>query len=609
MNKIISLVLVSVLILTLYAAIPPAHTQQTTIKVLPAFNEFGNSAGDPIPIPGTTFTVTVGIYDVENLYGFDLKFQWNTEYLAYVTHNVWVPRNTTPGGILYAPIMPVKNEVYPTEGWYWISYSSMSPAPPFSGSGIAFNMTFEVIKQPYDYETGGPGVDPIDTLLNFRETDLADSGGRPIPHTVEPATVRIWEKRFVPPTYPVIKVMPAKVENLPICTNFNIAIWILGLDPFYDLAAFDIKLTFNSSLIEALAITEGPYLKSYANETYEILKVIDNPGGFVRYALTQIPPRTPPPPSNGILFNITFHVIYESTTYPPPQCNLTIDCSSELALWPHPEIPAPPYEGKDYSVPLPFTKDHGLYIARFKPLGRAVDLYVCDFPEPFKGTGPNVPCEGYKPQKMVNLKANVTYNLWPVQFKLVTFEIHDPLGRLVAVRTAFSDENGVARVSYRLPWPCAEWPDMFGVWTVIATVDIYCEIVNDTLQFKVWWPLELLSVEPLEDSYAVGEHMAFKVTMRTCFVWTYNATIVLVVYDEVGQPIGHKIVTMTYGFNNIDEWCNWKEYEITIDCITVPKWTAVGAGRVYVSALSGMPWNGGDGLCPEVSAPVGLTVP
>jgi hypothetical protein len=596
-NKLLASLILPILFSSLVAALPSAYATPT-IDIKPALTTFGNAAGDPIPIPGTQFTVTVAVHDGVDIFGFAVVFRWNTVYLGYVSKVI------TTGFEL-----PVSDVVNTAAGTYELAMSRMGvPKPPgYNGYVWLFNITLEVIKQPWDYETGGPGVDPIDTLLDFVSTDLSDSNAQPIVHFVNTATVRIWERLFVPPPAPVLQVLPALVENKPFCTSFDSEIWITGLDPYYDIAGFDVVVSFDPTLIEATAITSGGFLESYASAVFVVVSTIDNVAGNVHFAEVQLPPRTAEPAS-GILFKITFHVIYESLTYPPPQCAIAIG-PSDLPSFPHPEIPSYPYYSKPWSVPIAHTVVDGTYKAKFKPMGATIDLYVCDFPEPFKGIGPNVPSEGYAPQKLVHLKALVTYNLWPVQFKPVTFEIHDPQGNVVAVRTAFSNESGIAVAEYRLPWPCEEWPDMFGIWTVIATVDVYCKVVNDTLQFKLWWPLELLTVTPSKASYQIFEHTSFEITMRTCFVMSYTATIVLTLYDDVGQPIGYRIVTVDYGLNDISKWCQWQEITITIECIQIPKFAAPGVGTAYVVALRNMPWVGGDALCPEISVHFGIEVP
>lgn len=188
-----SVILVATIIKVPFALNLTTSTE-TVVKVESSLVELGNAAGDPIPIPETQFTVTVKIYNVTSLYGFDLKFRWNTTFLAYISHSVRVPKDTYLDGVLWDPILQLADEVNASAGTYWIAYASMYPAPSFNGTSTVFIMAFEVINQPYDHETGGPNVDPIDTILDFSSTDLAAEGGDPIPHSVESATIRIWEK-------------------------------------------------------------------------------------------------------------------------------------------------------------------------------------------------------------------------------------------------------------------------------------------------------------------------------------------------------------------------------------------------------------------------------
>jgi hypothetical protein len=308
----------------------PTTLTETVVKVEPTLVEFGNVSGDSIPIPGTRFAVTVKIYNVINLYGFDLRFRWNATFLQYVNSSVHVSKDTYADGVLWNPLLQLADEVNATEGTYWISYASMSPAPSFNGTGTVFTMTFEVIKQPYDYETGGSEVGQIDTVLDFSSTDLAPRVSEgpitPIAHGVEPATVRVWEKRSELPTYPILKVVPTEVENLPGNRTFDLSIWIIGVGTEYDIKSFNITLSFNSTLIIATGIAEGPWLRSYAQNTTETTKQIDNDKGVATYALEQIPPTThPPPATSGVLFTVTFQVAYESLEYPPPSCELTLE--------------------------------------------------------------------------------------------------------------------------------------------------------------------------------------------------------------------------------------------------------------------------------------------
>jgi len=120
---------------------------------------------------------------------------------------------------------------------------------------------------------------------------------------------------------------------------------------------------------------------------------------------------------------------------------------------------------------------------------RAIDLYTQK--EPYGGRGPNQPSDAFAPQEDVILYAHVTYRDYPVPGKIVAFEVHGPINHvenLSFARTAVTNADGVANVSFRMPWPNGYVEEVvFGVWDVIAVVDIAEVVVNDTLTFKVGW--------------------------------------------------------------------------------------------------------------------------
>jgi hypothetical protein len=149
--------------------------------VEPSSIELVNPTSDPIPIPGTQFTVAIKIYNVTNLYSFDLKFRWNTTFLEYVSHSVRVSKDTYPDGVLWNPIIPIDDEVNPPAGTYWIAYSSRYPAPSFNGSGTVFTMTFRVKYHPAEYTAN--------IKLELYSIDLAASDASSIPHTTQDGTV------------------------------------------------------------------------------------------------------------------------------------------------------------------------------------------------------------------------------------------------------------------------------------------------------------------------------------------------------------------------------------------------------------------------------------
>jgi len=325
-----TILLAALLVATVLDATGRAHLalsydslKETVVKIEPSLVEFGDSIGDQIPIPGTQFNVTVNAYNVTDLYGFDLKFRWNTTFLQYVRHYVHVSKDTYSDGILWNPTIQLANEVNVTAGTYWVAYASMLPAPAFNGSGSFFTITFEIKKQPFDYETGGQEIDPVDTVLEFISTDLAKKEPvGPIPHSVQNAIVRIWERSSAFP-YPTVEVIPTRVERLPANSYFNVNIWIFGMDPSSDISSFNITLTFNTTLVEGVYITEGAWPRSYALNVTEIVNRVDNAGGTATYAM-ELGNKQEEPPTAGILFTVEFKVVYESLTCPPPSCELAL---------------------------------------------------------------------------------------------------------------------------------------------------------------------------------------------------------------------------------------------------------------------------------------------
>jgi len=149
----------------------------TVVKVDPPLVEYYSNA------VGNEFTIAVKIIDVANLYGFDIRFRWNTTFLDYVSHSVRIPRDTYTDGVLWDPVLEVKNEVNTTAGTYWVAYSSMHPAPSFNGSGTFFTMTLRVKYHPVEPEP------TANIQLELYSTDLVHKNASSITHSRENGTV------------------------------------------------------------------------------------------------------------------------------------------------------------------------------------------------------------------------------------------------------------------------------------------------------------------------------------------------------------------------------------------------------------------------------------
>jgi hypothetical protein len=227
-------------------------------------------------------------------------------------------------------------------------------------------------------------------------------------------------------------------------------------------------------------------------------------------------------------------------------------------------------------------------------LGRQIDLYD-QYPEPFGGQGPNMPSDMFWPQKQVDMYAKVTYNLWPIQQKLVAFEVRNPLGDVVAILTATTDDVGIAYTYYRIPWPCVDPEGTFGVWTITATVDIACVVVNDTMSFHFDYLVHWDKVTNDKANYAHGETINVTVEFGSHAQQPHQVLITVDLFDELGYSIG---IAFTYMTVSGATYCTLKPYIVTLP-ILIEKWIVAGTGKLHVNAYSDWPSLGGSAWAPE----------
>ena len=614
MNRKIFGLLMTVLMLasTLAIVMPRAEAQQQKPKVIviPQLLEFG-----PTPCVDQEFTVTVEVWNVTNLYGVDIQFGWDEEWIGYVSHHKHIPRGTGagqwPDGILYPPTVGVKDDVsegVPMPGAdpnsdYWLAEASMAPAAPFTGSGVAFDITFKIKKQPM------PGEPDKVLCLNITTVTLADNLGNPIDCDVFDGTVIIHARPLIYPPAPKLSVLPSKVENIKMDQTFveNVFLhaWnetsqqVVDLDPFWDVAGFDFHITFDPTLIVADSVTIDPdnwFAGFWPNGIFTVKAEIDNVAGTIWIAFLGIPGDDgthTPPSGQGRIVSVTFRAVYESATYPPPSCLINI-VNSTVAGFPHPERAYPPWSGSDSAVPLDHFINSATYKAYFKPPGAWIDIYTVYPDGTIFGVGPNEPGDMYWPQKEVVVKANVTYNFWPEQNKDVAFQIIDPHGEIWGIICNRTDQYGVAVIRFRLPWPCDDPEYWFGVWKIVATVDVACKVVNDTLQFKYDYHVRVWKTTVDKDAYNHCETITVTIDLGTVSRQTFNVLITVTAVDETGVPFGFDYTWVTVGGA---EWCTYANTTVTLS-IHVPKFARAGVGTIYVQVLHNWPTNGGDSIYP-----------
>jgi hypothetical protein len=179
--------------------------------------------------------------------------------------------------------------------------------------------------------------------------------------------------------------------------------------------------------------------------------------------------------------------------------------------------------------------------------GRVIDLFTQK--APFDGRGINQSSDAFEPQELVILYANVTYNDYPVANKLVSFLVSappNPIQNITYPSSNSTDQNGMAQVSFRIPWP-SENPEtiVFGKWFAIATVDIAEQAVVDTLAFQVGWLIRITNITTLNDQlkpqtrFLRQETIVFNLTVENIAMTAKSGTITVGVQDVASHPIMH----------------------------------------------------------------------
>jgi hypothetical protein len=304
----------------------PVRAQTTVVKLIPA--------SEDATLPGQLITFAAVVEDVTNLAGVGFQITWNTTYLQYDSHTMTMPVDTyntvqppSPyAGLINAPIITVADAA--GTGVYDAAVSTLGGAP-FDGSGTAFVITLSVKLIPFKSDVGG--VDFLDLPVEFTLHDLADPSAIAIPHDVENGNVRLYTKEFEYPPEPLLKVMPELIECTGVNESVTADVFLMGadyagLDPFWDVTGFDVYMTFDNTMIEALSVTVDPdlWIDSFFDVVLVVAQDIDNVAGTVHVAFIGYGNHTAVF-GTGRIFSVEFNSLTESDTYPPATSEICLE--------------------------------------------------------------------------------------------------------------------------------------------------------------------------------------------------------------------------------------------------------------------------------------------
>jgi len=438
--------------------------------------------------------------------------------------------------------------------------------------------------------------------------------------------------------------VPSTYSALTVGQIFNISVYVGTVDAAWSIIGFQFSLWFNQSVITPLNSYPGTWINGFLTngETaistaqddflYPLDLTLPGPGYNKWLAFQAIVPGTgglwyaPFPSGGGLLYTFEFQAAI-GTLFPT---TLTIPLTLHDM-----EV----YNAYDQPINIG-TPLNATYTAPVIVTGAEVDTYT-QYPAPFGGQGLGNPSDAFAPQALVILYANVTYGGFPVQQKPVGFEIVPPATATELngpiYLSAFSDSNGIAMVSYRIPWPCINPQQVLGIWNVYTTTEIAQQEIMDTMQFEVQYPVSIISIVSndtyVQSKYGPGTEPAMKFTVQF-ETWQmqntypplayggegvsplevynitvyYNTTVLETVsaFDNLGFFIGSAAI-----FKLIPVATMWNVPSIWTDTFVIPLTTnaVVGQGTAYANAFSNYPIDGGVPYCPEAETTFSIIAP
>jgi hypothetical protein len=497
-----------------------------------------------------------------------------------------------------------------------------NPASNPSGDVVIASVTFQILYQdiapprPFPYAPGSWD----DTYLHPYAYSVYSTANIPITTTAAvDGYVRIYVfQTLVPPYLSVSSVTMGPGPSLG--QQFNVTVTINDVSEFLNLVGIQFRLQYPAALITPVTAYEGPFMPYWASQ---------QPGSLGTFFISFFEPDTfgphvlignmifpdsmgvwhaPMAKGTDVIAIITFEVIYQS--FGDPDQSGPLHIVEQLAIGLDNLV-----DQNIVEVPMLPPVD-GMYTITTNLPGRNIDLFggavnsgygaeKCHpFPAPYGGQGPNAPMDLVEEQSWVCLHANVTYNYWPVQHKLVGFQINYADGSLYANLFAFTGEFGEAVVEFRMPWPCDNPESLFGVWHVVAGVQVADVYMNDTMDFHYDYLVQIFKVTTDKYEYNHGETVEVCVTFGSHAQQDYPILLKVHIADELGVIFGHfEIATHVGG----TVFCQYKN---TTLCggIWIPKWAYAGIATVHVNIFDQEPIFGGAPWTPEYTPPPTIAI-
>lgn len=576
---------------------------------------------------GTTFTVQFRLKNVDAAWDLS-SVSFDVEWDSYVV-DVLVPVDGSD--VVFDPLWTVHSVTpdYSVVNPHILYISASAPTSTPSGTVLVATATFTIMHQ----NEAPPGPPPNTDLV----TDIVFTDPLLYDHIMAVTLGTVTGCHVVIPMHqtakqPWMEVVPSSVVLGPapsIGEEFTVGIKLTGpppakLDPALKVIGAQFRLFFDNAIIEPVAISEGPFFQdptwnlygTFFYGSYEL----DGLGPHVLVGTLLLPDgsgswdRPVYPNGAGIICYVTFKALVQECPN-PFETDLTL--GSVFGEW------LINKDGEYVTLNETANVNGHFTMLPFDTPGRIIDIYggavndgygvlvgapYLQFPAPYGAQGPNHWMDIVFPQSQIFLNAYVTYNYWPVQSKDVGWEIEGPYtklpnGTLVKAQTwqiwdkeaSTTDSNGIATLTYRMPWPCDNPDSITGIWKITGTVTVADVVVMDTTIFYYQRLVYITSVTTDKFYYTHTEFVKVTVNYQTHAVQTYPALFSVVIKDDLLVPFGMALYATTVGGAT---FCTWKTGKFTVE-IYIPKWAYAGYGHVHVNCFDKDPTDGGEALVQE----------
>jgi len=561
----------------------------------------------------------VTVKNVTWLSAWQLRLTWNSSLLEIAKDaDIYLPADNVFAG--YEDPVGLDRGV----GYvFWICGIAIgAPWPAYNGSGVLCQIKFNVTMVPSSTLSCDLVLDRVTagfyTMLSDPDANEIEdtwTGGKTAWNNgyyeykyIVPPPPKPWLEAIDPldGDHLVVKGEPLGPPLVYPDTLFDVDILAKNFSQVNDVIAVQtLAVVYNNTLVNCTDVTEGTFFNNptwapFGTDFAYVIDRNDPPGSDSVYIVLVINPNdTLPvpdwnwperPTGNGLLCTLHFEVIHQEEF--PWEGGDSINL---MEMFPNEMFLNTTLYFIEHSPPVDAAYKIMGYV-----VGRMIDVYVGDecepYPYPYGGQGINRTADMFWPQKKVCMWANVTYNMWPVQNKTVTFEIRDPDWNIVTVLSAETDTNGVAYASFRIPWP-EHAKYLCHVYTIIVSVDIACTTVKDWLWFHfdylVRWKEQEYIVTPSKIPHC--QEVTITVKFKSKAMQYYDVLITIDLKDELQVPIGFDMEWIRIGGA---EWCHYEPYEWTFT-FHIHKHAFAGVATVHINALSNLPSCCGCAYCPE----------